>query len=43
MKLIVAVICQRYLLDVLAGHPVEPVPGTVMRPSHGMPMLIRRV
>ena len=42
MKLIVAVIAQRYRLDVKAGHPVEPIPGTVMRPERGMPMLIRR-
>ncbi len=43
MKLIVAVVCQRFRLDLLAGHPVEPVPGTVMRPSHGMPMLVSRL
>ncbi len=43
MKLITAVIAQRYRLDVKPGHPVEPIPGTVMRPEQGMPMLIRRV
>lgn len=43
MKLIVAVIAQRYRLDVKPGHPVEPIPGTVMRPERGMPVLIRRV
>ena len=42
MKLIVAAVAQRYRLDVKAGHPVEPIPGTVMRPEQGMPMLIRR-
>ena len=41
MKLITAVIAQRYRLDVKPGHPVEPIPGTVMRPERGMPMLIR--
>jgi cytochrome P450 len=41
MKLITAVIAQRYRLDVKPGHPVEPIPGTVMRPEQGMPMLIR--
>ena len=43
MKLITAVIAQRYRLDVKPGHPVEPIPGTVMRPEQGMPMLIRRL
>ncbi len=43
MKLITAVIAQRYRLDVKPGHPVEPIPGTVMRPEQGMPMLIERV
>jgi cytochrome P450 len=43
MKLIMAVVAQRYRLDVKAGHPVEPIPGTVMRPEQGMPMLIRRL
>jgi cytochrome P450 len=43
MKLITAVIAQRYLLDAKPGHPAEPIPGTVMRPEQGMPMLIRRL
>ena len=43
MKLITAVIAQRYVLDAKPGHPVEPIPGTVMRPERGMPMLIHRV
>ncbi len=43
MKLITAVIAQRYRLDAKPGHPVEPIPGTVMRPERGMPVLIRRV
>ena len=43
MKLITAVIAQRYQLDAKPGHPVEPIPGTVMRPERGMPMLIRRL
>ncbi len=42
MKLITTVIAQRYRLDAKPGHPVEPIPGTVMRPEQGMPMLIRR-
>ncbi len=42
MKLITAVIAQRYLLDAKPGHPVEPIPGTVMRPEQGMPMLIQK-
>lgn len=43
MKLIAAIIAQRYVLDLKPGHPVEPIPGTVMRPERGMPMLIRRL
>ena len=43
MKLITAVIAQRFVLDVKPGHPVEPIPGTVMRPEQGMPMLIQHL
>ncbi|MDH3254644.1 MAG: cytochrome P450 [Acidobacteriota bacterium] len=41
-KIVTALICQRYELDVEAGYTAEPAPGTVMRPAAGMPMTIRR-
>jgi cytochrome P450 len=41
-KLVTAMVCQRYELDVAPGYVAEPAPGTVMRPAAGMPMTIRR-
>lgn len=40
-KVITALICQRFQLDVQPGYTVEPAPGTIMRPAAGMPMTIR--
>ncbi|MCP4205370.1 MAG: cytochrome P450 [bacterium] len=39
-KLMVAQVAQRYRLDLLAGHPFERIPGTVMRARFGMPMRV---
>lgn len=41
-KVITALVCQRFELDVQAGFTAEPTPGTVMRPAGGMPMIIQR-
>lgn len=42
-KLIVAQIAQRFNIDLQAGHPVEPMPSTTMRPRYGMRVTIRNV
>jgi len=42
-KLIVAQIAQRFTINLQAGHPVEPMPGTTMRPRFGMRVTIRDV
>ena len=34
-------VAQRYVLDLAAGHRVEHVPGTVMRPRYGMRMTVK--
>jgi cytochrome P450 len=40
LKLIVALIAQRYRLRLVAGQRVEPAPGTTMYPRHGMKMMV---
>jgi len=41
--LVVAMVCQRYRIDLVPGHPVEPELGFTMRVKHGLPVrLVRR-
>jgi cytochrome P450 len=39
-QLILATISQRYRLDLVPGHPVEPEPLITLRPRYGMPMTL---
>jgi cytochrome P450 len=41
-KIVTALVCQRFRLEVEPGYRVELAPGTVMRPRAGMPMTIHR-
>jgi cytochrome P450 len=41
MTIIVAMILQRFRLDLVPGHRVEPIPMVTLRPRYGMPMIIR--
>jgi cytochrome P450 len=41
LKLVLAQIAQRFVLDLVPGHRVEPRAATTMHPRHGMPMRIR--
>jgi cytochrome P450 len=43
LKLAVALIAQRYVLNVAPGHPVEERAGTVMHPRHGLKMTLTNV
>jgi cytochrome P450 len=40
--LILAMIAQRYRLNLKAGHPIEPQGLITLRPRHGMPMTLER-
>lgn len=40
--LILAMTCQRYRLDLVPGHPVEPELGFTMRVKNGLPVRLRR-
>jgi cytochrome P450 len=40
MPLIVALVAQRYRLDVVPGHPIDVLPGISLRARHGMLMTI---
>jgi cytochrome P450 len=42
LKVVVATIAQRYVLDLAPGHRVEPAAGTTMHPRFGMRMVVRR-
>jgi cytochrome P450 len=42
LKLILAQIGQRYVLDLVPGQKIEPAPGTTMYPRYGMKMTLRR-
>lgn len=42
LKLILALIAQRYVLDLVPGQKIEPAPGTTMYPRYGMKMTLRR-
>jgi cytochrome P450 len=39
--LLLATIAQRFELDLVPGHPVEPEPMLTLRPRHGMMMTVR--
>jgi cytochrome P450 len=40
LKMIVAMIAQRYCLHIAAGQKIEPAPGTTMYPRYGMKMTL---
>ncbi len=40
LKMIVAMIAQRYWLQIAAGQRIEPAPGTTMYPRYGMKMTL---
>lgn len=40
MTIIVAMVLQRFQIDLVPGHPVEPIPMVTLRPRYGMPMSI---
>jgi enediyne biosynthesis protein E7 len=40
MTIIVAMIMQRFRLELVPDHPVEPIPMVTLRPRYGMPMSI---
>ena len=42
-QLILATIAQRYRLQLVPGHPVEPELSLTLRPRHGLPMTISRL
>jgi cytochrome P450 len=42
LKMILAQIAQRYVLDLVPGQRIEPAPGTTMYPRYGMKMTLRR-
>ncbi len=41
-QLLLAMICQRYELDLMAGWPVEPDALITLRPRNGLPMVLRQ-
>ena len=43
LKMLTAQIAQRFVLDLLPGHPVVPAAGTTMYPRYGMKMVIRGI
>ena len=43
LKLAIALLAQRYELDLAPGHRVEAVAGTTMYPRYGMQMLVRAI
>ena len=42
LKMVLAQIAQRYVLDLVPGQSIEPAPGTTMYPRYGMKMTLRR-
>jgi cytochrome P450 len=42
-QLIVAMVSQRFRLELVPGAAVEPKPGITLRPRHGLPMLLHPV
>jgi cytochrome P450 len=43
IQIIVAMIAQRFVLDLVPGHPVVPDPLVTLRPRHGVRMTLRRI
>lgn len=43
LKVVVALLAQRFVLDLAPGHRVEQAPGTTMHPRYGMKMIVRNV
>lgn len=41
-QLVVAMVLQRFRLDLLPGHTVAPEPHLTLRPRGGLPMIVRR-
>lgn len=41
-EIVVAMMAQRYRLDLVPGHPVVPQPGITLRQQYGLPMTIHR-
>ncbi len=39
-RIILAAIAQTFRLDLVPGHPVEPMPGITLRTRHGLPMTL---
>lgn len=42
-ELIVAMVAQKCRLDLVPGHPVEPLPMITLQPRYGLPMTIREL
>jgi cytochrome P450 len=42
MQLVVAMVAQRYQLDLLPGFPVSPQPAISLRPRHGLMMTLKK-
>ncbi|WP_417282110.1 cytochrome P450 [Antrihabitans spumae] len=40
--LIIAILSQRYVFDLVPGHPVDPEATLTLRPRHGLKMIVRR-
>lgn len=43
LKMMIAQLAQRYELDLLPRHRIEPVAGTTMYPRNGMKMIVRKI
>jgi cytochrome P450 len=41
-QLILAAVAQRYSLDLVPSHPVEPLPLGILRPRYGLLVTLRR-
>lgn len=41
--LVTAQVAQRFRLDLVPGHPVEPAAGTTMHPRYGLKMTVKRI
>jgi cytochrome P450 len=41
-QLILASVAQQYRLDLVPGHPIEPLPLGILRPRHGVLVTLRR-
>lgn len=40
-QLILATVAQRYRLDIVPGHPIEPLPFGILRPRYGILVILR--